>query len=226
MTGRRRSDEHDWLGLTEASSVVGVSPATLRRWSDTGRIKTFTTPGGHRRFSRAALERLLPRDRERRPTFAVLGVTPERVARACRRQVRRSTADVPWLLSLDDRQRELFREHGRRLAASLLRYLDVDRPQEQEKQLKEASAEAAEYGREAAALGLSLSQSVEGFLRFRSPFIAEMAAVARRRGLDTAEATELLQTAEQAMDHLLVATMTGHGAGSAGDGLESERTAG
>jgi hypothetical protein len=37
---------------------------------------------------------------------------------------------------------------------------------------------------------------------------------ARRRGFDTAETTSLLEAAERAMDRLLVATMTGHGAAS------------
>jgi hypothetical protein len=58
---------------------------------------------------------------------------------------------------------------------------------------------------------LSLSQTVEGFLRFRAPFHHELAVAARRRGFDTAETTDLLETAERAMDRLLVATMTGHG---------------
>src|SRR5439155_298119 len=73
------------------------------------------------------------------------------------------------------------------------------------------SESASEYGTVAAGLGLSLSQTVEGFLRFRAPFHHELAVAARRRGFDTAEATDLLETAERAMDRPLVATMTGHG---------------
>lgn len=69
---------------------------------------------------------------------------------------------------------------------------------------------AGEYGRVAANLRLSLSQTVEGFLRFRAPFHHELAVAARRQGFDTAETTDLLETAERAMDRLLVATMTGH----------------
>jgi phage gp36-like protein len=57
---------------------------------------------------------------------------------------------------------------------------------------------------------------VELFLRFRSSFVGELAGVARRRHLDTREATALLVEAESAMDRLLVALMHGyerHGAG-------------
>jgi hypothetical protein len=41
-------------------------------------------------------------------------------------------------------------------------------------------------------------------------FLSELAQVARRRGLDTVEATTLLVTATQAIDELLVALMSGH----------------
>ena len=40
-----------WLSITEASKRLNIHPATLRAWSDRGRIRTFRTPGGHRRFS-------------------------------------------------------------------------------------------------------------------------------------------------------------------------------
>ena len=190
--------------------MLGVSPATLRRWSDAGRLRVFTTPGGHRRFSRAALERLLPADRSRRPTIGGAGLSPSRIARTYRRVSREAAPELPWVLTLSDEQRLLFRERGHVLAASLLQYLDATQPETAAHHLKEASGSAAEYGKVAAALRLSLSQTVEGFLRFRAPFHHELAVAARRRGFDTAETTDLLETAEHAMDRLLVATMTGH----------------
>jgi hypothetical protein len=128
---------------------------------------------------------------------------------------------MPWVIALSDDQRILFRERGRVLAASLLRYLDAALPETTAHHLKEASVTAAGYGRLAASLGLSLSQTVEGFLRFRAPFHHELALTTRRRGFDAAETTDLLEAAERAMDHLLVATMTGHSvaAGRARRGL-------
>ena len=205
----------DWVGLSEASRVLGVSPATLRRWSDAGRLRVFTTPGGHRRFSRSALERLLPADRSRRPSISGAGLSPSRIARTYRRASREAAPELPWVLALTDEQRLLFRERGHILAASLLQYLDSTRPEAAAHHLEDASGSAAEYGTVAAALGLSLSQTVEGFLRFRAPFHHELAVAARRRGFDTAETTDLLETAERAMDRLLMATMTGHGRGPA-----------
>lgn len=208
---RSASRDPDWVSLSEASRVLGVSPATLRRWSDAGRLRVFTTPGGHRRFSRSALERLLPADRSRRPSIGGAGLSPSRIARTYRRASRDAAPELPWVLTLTGEQRLLFRERGHVLAASLLQYLDATRPEAATHHLREASESAAEYGTVAAGLGLSLSQTVEGFLRFRAPFHHELAVAARRRGFDTAETTDLLETAERAMDRLLVATMTGHG---------------
>ncbi len=114
------------------------------------------------------------------------------------------------MTTLDDEQRLLFRERGQLLAGSLLLHLDASRPESAAHHLKEASVGAADYGRLAAGMGLSLSQTIEGFLRFRAPFHHELAVAARQRGFDAAETTELLEAAERAMDRLLVATMTGH----------------
>ena len=88
--------------------------------------------------------------------------------------------------------------------------LDASLPEHSAQQLQEAAGIAAEYGRTAASTGLSLSQTVEGFLRFRAPFHHELALAARRRGFDANQTSDLLETAERAMDRLLIATMAGH----------------
>src|SRR5262249_48631846 len=91
----------------------------------------------------------------------------------------------------------------------LLAHLDAEAPAPAMANLHEAANHAAEYGASTAALGASLSEGVQTFLRFRAPFIAELAATARKRGLDTREATGLLVDAESAFDELLLAFMEG-----------------
>lgn len=120
----------------------------------------------------------------------------------------------------------MFRTHGQILAARLLRHLDAPDPQAAADLLREAASSGAEYGRKAAAAGLSLNQTVAGFLRFRSPFHQELAAAAHRRGFDAREATDLLAAAERAMDQLLVATMTGHSLQQVRQSRASRATAG
>ena len=223
---RAASPNIDWVSLSEAGRVLGVSPATVRRWGDAGRLKVFTTPGGHRRFSRAALERLLPSERLARPSLGSAGLTSAKLSRSYRRTSRAVTNELPWILMLTPEQRQMFRAHGQILAARLLLHLDTPDPDTASELLREAASSGAEYGRKAAHAGLSLSQTVEGFLRFRSPFHEELAATARQRGFDVSEATELLGTAERAMDQLLVATMTGHSLEMVRRGRESDRVSG
>ena len=210
MRFSRRQSTSEWLGLGEASRLLGVAPGTLRRWSDSGRVRAFTTPGGHRRFRRSALERLIPEESIARPSLARAGVTPSRLARAYRAQARTAAREMPWLVSLDDGQRAWFREHGRQLASALLGHLDAPDDESAAARLAEATAEAAGYGRMASSLGVSLSQAVEGFLQFRRPFLHELTLVARRRGFDTQATTELIETADGAMDRLLIASMAAH----------------
>ncbi|HET7465816.1 MAG TPA: hypothetical protein VFL29_04050 [Candidatus Dormibacteraeota bacterium] len=118
--------------------------------------------------------------------------------------------------NLSDAQRGWFRERGRGLARDLLAYLDANQDQAPAFIVR-AESDAREYGAEAAKAGASLSDTVEDFLRFRKPFIDELASLARRRGLDTGEATGLLVEAQSALDRLLVALMTGHGGPASGD---------
>src|SRR6266536_445857 len=56
-----RSNESEWLTLGQAARFLGVAQSTIRKWSDQGRVPAFYTPGGHRRYRRADLERFLER---------------------------------------------------------------------------------------------------------------------------------------------------------------------
>ena len=43
------------LSIKEASEFLGVSIDTLRRWERTGKITSFRTEGGHRRYEKKDL---------------------------------------------------------------------------------------------------------------------------------------------------------------------------
>lgn len=197
----------DYLGLGEAARLLGIAPQTLRRWADRGQIASYTTPGGHRRFPRSALAALAPVGRPRRPRLSLLGA-PENIERAYREQAP-NVSRAGWLAELPPDQIAGFRERGRRMTECLLTYLDADRPAAAVAALREAAEQAAAHGAAAAQLGASLNQATQAFLRFRSPFVDELASLARSRGLDTGEATTLLTEAETAMDELLLAFIDG-----------------
>jgi excisionase family DNA binding protein len=47
------------LSTSQAARALGVSLGTIRRWSDTGYLKSCRTPGGQRRFSREQIEQFI-----------------------------------------------------------------------------------------------------------------------------------------------------------------------
>jgi excisionase family DNA binding protein len=209
---REPNSDKEWISVHEASVLIGVSPATLRRWSDAGEIRAFTTPGGHRRFARSAILGLLPAGRTERPSLERLGETPVRMIRVYRRHLADTCFGLLWVQELDESERREFRLLGRRIAGALLDAIDALTPEAQAPALDEATKVAAEFGRLAALCRVDAQQTVEAFLRFRLPFLRELAAVARRRGLDIGEATDLLETAIETIDRLLGALLAGHGA--------------
>lgn len=58
MTPSATISRHDRLVFTssQAAQYLGVSLATVRRWTDAGHVSCYRTPGGQRRFSRAQLD--------------------------------------------------------------------------------------------------------------------------------------------------------------------------
>lgn len=200
----------EWLTIHEASALIGVSPATLRRWSAAGDVKAFTTPGGHRRFSRATVMAMLPDDRRERPDLGQLGETLQRMIRRYRVELRRASQQAPWIGELAPTARAHLRDHGDRIAAALLAFLDGAGPDERRAALDTARASAGACGRIAAEAGLPMHATVAAFLAFRMPFFRELGSVARRRGLDATETTQLLQEATEAFDRLLEAAVRDH----------------
>lgn len=200
----------EWLTVHDACALIGVSPATLRRWSAAGDVQAFTTPGGHRRFARSTILGLLPSARRQRPTLERLGETAEHMTGVYRRHLEQAVRGMPWLDALGEDELEPLRVHGRLISGSLLVFIDADTPEERRAAMLKAVGAVTEYGRIAARGSAGVRETVEVFLRFRMLFLSELAQVARRRGLDTVEATNLLVTATQAIDELLVALMRGH----------------
>ena len=61
-----------FFNVSEAAEFLGVSAASLRKWSDQGLVPVYRTPGGQRRYSPEDLEAFLASMRQ--PTAAGVGV--------------------------------------------------------------------------------------------------------------------------------------------------------
>jgi excisionase family DNA binding protein len=47
------------LNVGQAAEYLGVSAASLRKWSNDGLVSTYRTPGGQRRYARDDLDRFI-----------------------------------------------------------------------------------------------------------------------------------------------------------------------
>jgi len=200
----------DWVSIREASALLGVSPATLRRWAEAGDVPAFTTPGGHRRFSRSALAARLPGPAPVSSDLVRLGETADGVAERYRSRAGGTAAAAPWLGSVPESSRVRLREQGRVIAASLIASIEATGERGQAAALGAGIDVATDYGRIAGTLGATMRQTVATFLQFRRPFVEEMAAVARRRHLDASDTAALLGASAEAIDRLLDATLEGY----------------
>jgi excisionase family DNA binding protein len=64
--GSRDPHLDDLLMPKEVAEMFGVQPKTVTNWAKAGKIETFTTPGGHRRYRRNDVEALLSEKRRER----------------------------------------------------------------------------------------------------------------------------------------------------------------
>jgi excisionase family DNA binding protein len=199
--------EGRWLSLGPASRLLGVDPDTLRRWADQGRVRSWTTPGGHRRFDRSALEQIAAsRSRPVGRALTSLGASPARLARVYRRHYAASAApgQVPQA-GPDDATRDAHRQAGRRLIATLIDYLDADgRDAARDRLEAEAQSIVDDQARRLARDGASLTEAVSGFVAARQPILAELAGLGRRRSLDPAHLAALYGDASSLLDRLLL----------------------
>src|SRR2546426_11964313 len=77
-----------WITLGQACKLLGVNESTLRRWADAGHVRSFRTPGGHRRFSEEDLRALVagqggPQTQE--PYTSISNMAPSRIRRRLQR---------------------------------------------------------------------------------------------------------------------------------------------
>ena len=194
----------DWLALGPAASLLGVSTDTLRRWADTGRVRSFTTPGGHRRFARPELERVLAVRRSGRRSLAALGGTPERFARAYGSEYRAGAAAGVASPVGDDGAREAFRTDGRRLVETLLAYLDATGSAEKSALESEANGIVDQTAQRLAGAGMTAVDATTAFVAARAPFLLALESLGRRRALDAPAVMRLYAEAATLLDRLLI----------------------
>jgi excisionase family DNA binding protein len=208
---RPTSDPDDpWLSLGAASRLVGVGHDTLRRWADSGKVQSYQTPGGHRRFLRSSLESMI--NAPRRPRYGVERLPDSRqtMAGELHRRMQAGHADQPWQARLSAEQRTDFRRWGQRTFDLVIEYVAASKRAERQLLIEEAEKMGALYGAEASKAGLTLAETVEAFLYFRSPVLDAIVGHLRRRSADVSDVTVAFHEANAAIDSVLMALMSSH----------------
>jgi excisionase family DNA binding protein len=198
-----RSPSAEWLSLGPASRVLGIDPDTLRRWADAGRVRSFATPGGHRRFALTDLNRLQQARRSTRRPLATLGATPERLARAYARSYR-SGPPLPAAQMPGGVERDVFRAEGRRLIEALVAYLDSSTAATKTAAESEARTVIESTARRLAAGRADLLTAIAAFVAARRPFLDELESIGRRRSLEAAAVMGLYAETGALLDRLLL----------------------
>lgn len=121
------------LSVRAAADLLGVHVDTVRRWTDEGKLPETRTPGGHRRISREAVERLMgpaPASDPSAPTTAPLPSDGDPAEQAWARHALvharyelEAGRERPWAASLSDADRQKSRENGQRLLGLLLQHV-------------------------------------------------------------------------------------------------------
>jgi excisionase family DNA binding protein len=169
-----------FFSLKAAAKLLGVHPVTLRRWAERGKIKANRTPGGHRRFTEAEINRLLQKP-EVAKSVTIGEKLGESAMLATRKDLVTNTAD--WNTSIEPKDKEEKRLLGRRLMGLLMQYIATDE-EASEEVMDEARVIGRIYAKSIVMSGISLQEALRATNYFRD-HILESAVVlpeaARRR---------------------------------------------
>jgi len=146
-----------WLSLDQAAKRLNVHPATLRDWADKGRLRTYRTPGGHRRFSEADVAAI---GMESKPDLSLLMHATVGHARVATSDGR--LASESWYARFDEAAKSRQRDLGIQLVQMLVSFLgDTSRDWSQD--IRQLGGRYGELARDA---GLSLGDAMRAFHLF------------------------------------------------------------
>ncbi len=152
--------------MRNACRLLDVNEATLRQWADNGHLRVYRTPGGHRRFLSEdvmSLTNTAQTDAGRAPEYEVEGSALRLIRRRLQGE---SVTRQPWYQSVQEDGRDRMRLFGRRMLTLLVHEPQVRR--QRQEALAESNVLGREYGAEMSEKGVSLKDTLEALVFFRS----------------------------------------------------------
>ena len=193
-----------WLTINQAADYLGVSQGTLRRWTDEGRVPTFLTPGGHRRYAEDQLQVLIAGDTKPagRQRISRQQLT-DRSLSAYADDYVREARNRPWFKAFGSERQEEHRKLGRQLVDLAIRYASNSGGADRERLLEEGRQIGAYYGQSAAQAGLGITETIEAFLYFRFPTVRAVLGMIEEEQLPARRAARLFIGIDDFIDQIL-----------------------
>ena len=160
------TDKSQWLSLRDACRLLDVSNTTLRQWADNGYLRVYRTPGGHRRFLRSDVESFANAPEQAQDQVRDDAVEGSALRKIRRRLGRNDVLQQPWYQSVEEEGKVRMRLFGRRLLSILLQESSARRRRQE--WLDEAHLLGREYGTEMSERGVTLKDTIEAFVFFRT----------------------------------------------------------
>ncbi len=212
-----------WLTLSAASKLLGVHPATLRQWADAGKIPSYRTPGGHRRF-RAEDIRVFLMQASHSDTPPELSAEESLFTTALvetRRDLQRSPpTEQLWYSQFDESGMENQRMLGRALFEKAIRYLTL--PQQRQTLIIEGRGLGEAYANASLKYQISLLDTVRAFQFFRQKLLRSLIGADSGAQLTERESLQLREDFDAFFDEVLFGLIDAYERQLLGEGRAEE----
>lgn len=216
--------ERSLISIGKASRMLGVSEATLRQWTDEGKIRAFITPGGHRRYNKAELRSFAGKG-QRLHGVKDLVTKIEDTPPLHRELAQTHFSTTSWYNRLDAESQRHLAESGRELLHLVIRYITEPLKQKEVEEL--ARGIGSDFGQQVARLGLSLTEAIETFMLHRNPVLNAATDLVKRRETLNERAVQAIPMVTHIMDETLISLVAAYQQhrDNREQGLEGKKTA-
>jgi len=164
-----------WLTLSSASKLLGIHPATLRQWADAGKVPSYRTPGGHRRFRVEDIRTFLMQASRSAPipdSSAEEALFTTALVETRRDLQQSPPSEQVWYSQFDDEGMARQRALGRSLFEKAIRYLTL--PKQREPLMTEGRELGRAYAYASLKYQISLLDTVRAFQFFRQKLLRSL----------------------------------------------------
>jgi len=157
-----KNESSEWVSLRRAAEILGVHPATVRNWADSGKLPFRRTAGKHRRFNTHDLTNYAQSQGELQPLE--VQVIIQNALGQTRMQVGADNLEnAQWYTAMSKETKVQMREEGRRALEAIREYVASGAPDER---LSLAIRLGKDYAERLNEDGLTLPQALRGFFYF------------------------------------------------------------